>query len=103
MKPSARPRLDEGHDSDTSAAPLAQTPPMPKPEEDAQDGKLRQGVGEAAEEREDRIERDAQHQRARAAEAIGNPPESDPADGGGDEHDRSEDAALRPWSARDRR
>ena len=31
MKPSARPRLDEGHDSDTSAAPLAHTPPMPKP------------------------------------------------------------------------
>src|SRR3954452_25232643 len=31
MKPSARPRLEDGHDSDTSAAPLDHTPPIPKP------------------------------------------------------------------------
>ena len=31
MKPSARPRCFAGHVSDTSAAPLAHSPPMPRP------------------------------------------------------------------------
>ena len=31
MNPSARPRTRSGHVSETSAAPLAHSPPMPKP------------------------------------------------------------------------
>src|SRR5450830_1940335 len=67
----------------------------PEAEEDAEDHELLEGPGEAARRREHRVERDAQHQRARAPEPIGDPSEADAAGGGRDEHHRAQESPLR--------
>ena len=79
MKPSALPRCSAGHVSDTSAAPLAHSPPMPMPSRMRKTRQLRRSVGEAAGGGEDRVDDDARHQRARAAVAIGDDAEDEAA------------------------
>ena len=79
------PRGPGFRDERGAAAP---DPAHAESEKDAKDHELGERAGEAAEEREDRIDRDAQHQRARAAEAIRDPPERRAAGGRGDEHHR---------------
>ena len=56
MNPSALPRCCAGHDSDTSAAPLVHTPPMPSPRKMRKTTNCARRVREAAREREDRIQ-----------------------------------------------
>ena len=59
MKPSALPRCSAGQLSDTSAAPLAHSPPIPNPEQDAERGKLRDALRQAARRGEDGVDEDA--------------------------------------------
>ena len=57
---------------------------------DAAERQLPHGLGEAAEEREHRVDEDAPDQRPRPSEAIGDDAEADAAGGGGEQGDRSE-------------
>ena len=82
-----RPRLRHER---RAARPLAA---HAEAEADAEDDELRERRREPARRGEDRIEHDAQHQRARAPESIGDPAEADAAGGGGEQRRPTERAA----------
>ncbi len=109
MKPSALPRCSAGQVSDTSAAPLAHSPPMPIPSRMRNTASCHDVLGEPACGREHRVDEDAAHQRPRSSEPIGNDAEDHAADRRRDEGDRAEksgdvlgDVQIRPSATRAR-
>ncbi len=83
-----------GQVSDTSAAPVAHSPPTPAHTQ-TQRGQFPKAMGESASSGKKRINNDADDQRHAPAQAVGKETEQDAAGGGGNERDGSEQAGLR--------
>ena len=92
---SALPRCSAGHVSDTSVAPLAHSPPIPRPSPIRKTTNCVNVVARPQAAVNTRVEHDARHQRARAAESIRDHAERHTAGRGGEERDRSERTARR--------
>ena len=93
MRPRALPRCAAGHVSATSAAPVAHSPPMPRPSTRRQSASCSADCESAAGGRRDRVDEDRRRQRPRAADAVGQPPEQRAAEGRRGERQRQQQAA----------
>ena len=80
MRPSALPRCSAGQVSAISAAPVVHSPPMPRPRMKRKMASWRIAGREAAGAAGDGVDEDRDHERARAADAVGEEAEEQPAD-----------------------
>ena len=95
IRPSALARCSAGQVSAMSAAPVVHSPPMPRPRTKRQIASSTIVWERPQAPLATRVDEDRDHQRARAADAVGQEAEAEAADGGGEQRERVQQPALR--------